>query len=119
MNILNDVTAAPFSVSFSQPPAVKKDTENGAPGIFFWFFLFCNGFSTLSLHVQHKLHCGRNGRHKMLRPSLNTRARKFTPQACNDNPPWFKSSLALLYNFCQNHFLMCKHCFKIITFILY
>ena len=30
MNILNDVTAAPFSVSFSQPPAVKKDTENGA-----------------------------------------------------------------------------------------
>ena len=24
-----------FSVSFSQLPAVKKDTENGAPGIFF------------------------------------------------------------------------------------
>ena len=29
-NVLNDVTAAPFSVSFSQLPAVKKDTENGA-----------------------------------------------------------------------------------------
>ena len=28
MNVLNDV--APFSVSFSQLPAVKKDTKNGA-----------------------------------------------------------------------------------------
>ena len=26
---------APFSVSFSQLPAAKKDIENGAPGIFF------------------------------------------------------------------------------------
>ena len=26
---------APFWVSFSQLPAVKKDTENGAPGNFF------------------------------------------------------------------------------------
>ena len=32
---LNDVTTAPFSVSFSQLPAVKKDTENCAPGNFF------------------------------------------------------------------------------------
>ena len=30
MNVLNDVTAAPFLVSFSQLPAVRKDTENGA-----------------------------------------------------------------------------------------
>ena len=29
------IPGAPFSVSFSQLPAVKKDTENGAPGYFF------------------------------------------------------------------------------------
>ena len=29
-NVLNDVSAAPFSVSFSQLPAAKKPTENGA-----------------------------------------------------------------------------------------
>ena len=30
MNVLNDVTAAPCSVSFSQLPAAKKYTKNGA-----------------------------------------------------------------------------------------
>ena len=30
-----NIPVAPFSVSFSQLPAVKKDTENGANGIFF------------------------------------------------------------------------------------
>jgi hypothetical protein len=29
-NVLNDVTATPFSVSFSQLPTVKKNTKNGA-----------------------------------------------------------------------------------------
>ena len=29
-NVLNDVTTAPFLVSFSQLLAVKKDTKNGA-----------------------------------------------------------------------------------------
>ena len=29
MKILNDVTAPPFSMSFSQLLAVKKDTQNG------------------------------------------------------------------------------------------
>ena len=29
-NVLNDVTAALFSVSFSQLPAAKNNTENGA-----------------------------------------------------------------------------------------
>ena len=29
-NVLNDVTAALFLMSFSQLPAVKKDTKNGA-----------------------------------------------------------------------------------------
>ena len=37
------ILGAPFSVSFSQLPAVKKGTENGAPRI--WSFLFWNGFS--------------------------------------------------------------------------
>ena len=40
---------AEFSVSFSQLPAVKKDTENCTPGIFFRPFLFCDDFSNTDI----------------------------------------------------------------------
>ena len=42
---LNDVTAAPFSVSFSQLPAAKKKTENGAALTSLRSFLFRDDFS--------------------------------------------------------------------------
>ena len=37
---------APFSMSFSELLAVKKDTEKGALRKFFWSFLLCDDFST-------------------------------------------------------------------------
>ena len=42
---LNDVTAAPFSVSFFQLPAAKKTTENGAAVTSLRSFLFRDDFS--------------------------------------------------------------------------
>ena len=47
-NVLNDITAAPFSVSFSQLPAVKKDTENGAAVTSLRTFVRSNDFRHLT-----------------------------------------------------------------------
>ena len=44
-NVLNDVTATPFSVSFSQLPAVKKPTENSAAVTSLRTFVFRYGFN--------------------------------------------------------------------------
>ena len=41
---LDDVTAAPFSVSFSQLPAAKNNTENGAAVMSLRSFLFRDDF---------------------------------------------------------------------------
>ena len=49
---LNDVTAAPFLVSFSQLPAAKKDTENGAAATSLRSFLFCDDFSYMYILTQ-------------------------------------------------------------------
>ena len=46
-NILNDVTAAPFSMSFSQQPAVKN-TENGAAVTSLRTFVRSSDFSKYS-----------------------------------------------------------------------
>ena len=46
MNDLNDVTAAPFLVSFSQLLAVKKDTENGAAVRSLRTFIRSNAFNS-------------------------------------------------------------------------
>ena len=46
-NVFNDVSAAPFSVSFSQLPAAKKHTENSAAVMSLRSFLFCQGFRFL------------------------------------------------------------------------
>ena len=43
---LNDVTAAPFSVSFSQLPAAKKSTKKGPAVTSLSSFLFCDDFSS-------------------------------------------------------------------------
>ena len=48
---LSDVTAAPFSVSFSQLPAAKNNTENGAAVTSLRSFLFCKDFSTMHIHL--------------------------------------------------------------------
>ena len=44
MNVLNDITATRFWVSFSQLPAVKKHTKNGAAVTSLRSFLFCDDF---------------------------------------------------------------------------
>ena len=41
---LNNVSAALFSMSFSQLPAGKKNTENGAAMTSLRLFLFCDDF---------------------------------------------------------------------------
>ena len=43
-NVLNDVTAALFLVSFSQLPAAKQNTEEGAAVTSIRLFLFCQSF---------------------------------------------------------------------------
>ena len=50
----NDVTAAWFSVSFSQLPAAKKPTKNWAAVTSLRSFLFCDNFSTLELRGSDK-----------------------------------------------------------------
>ena len=50
---LNDVTATPFSVSFSQLPDAKKNTENGAAVTSLRPFLFRDNFRVVNkLHLQ-------------------------------------------------------------------
>ena len=44
---LNEVTAAPFLVSFVQLPPAKKTTENGAAVTLLRSFLFHNNFSAV------------------------------------------------------------------------
>ena len=44
---LNEVTAAPFLVSFVQLPPAKKPTENGAAVTLLRSFLFRNNFSAV------------------------------------------------------------------------
>ena len=44
-NVLNDATAAPFFVSFSQLPAAKKATENRAAMTSLRSFIFLYNFS--------------------------------------------------------------------------
>ena len=48
-NVLNDVRTALFSVSFSQLPAVKKDTKNGAVLTSLRTFLISSTFRTIYL----------------------------------------------------------------------
>ena len=71
MNVLNDVTAALFLVSFSQLPAVKKDTKNGAAVtslrtfirssafsiylVRFWIFEICPATQPYTVEDNHKL----------------------------------------------------------------
>ena len=43
-NVLNDVTAAPLSISFSQLPAVKKPIKDGAAVTSLRMFIFLYGF---------------------------------------------------------------------------
>ena len=47
MNVLNEFTTAPFSVSFSQLPAVKVNTENGAALMLLRTFIQSNDFSVI------------------------------------------------------------------------
>ena len=49
MNILNDLTAAPFLVFFSQLPAVKNPTENGTAVMFLRTFVCSNNFNNPNL----------------------------------------------------------------------
>jgi hypothetical protein len=51
---LNDVTAAPFSVSFSQLPAAKKNTENGAAVMSSRSFLFRDDFMYIKVVSKFK-----------------------------------------------------------------
>ena len=46
---LNDVTAAPFSVSFSQLPAAKKHTKKGAVVTSLGFLLFRDDFNEIGI----------------------------------------------------------------------
>ena len=48
---LNDVTAAPFSVSFSQLPAAKKTPKNGAAVTSLRSFLFRDEFLWFKLYI--------------------------------------------------------------------
>ena len=48
---LDDVTAVPFSSSFSRLPAAKKHTKNGAAVTSLRSFLFCDNFAYIITSV--------------------------------------------------------------------
>ena len=53
-NVLNDVTAAPCSVSFSQLPAAKKNTKNGAAVTSLRTFVHSSAFTSFLIHKIEK-----------------------------------------------------------------